>query len=330
MTLTWRPGRVPVLGATLLLVFGGVTGVAAQTVVKLAHAVSAQDPYQYGSERFKEYVEKGTSGRLQVQIFPAGQLGNEREIIEGVKLGTIEGLVASAPLAGFSTAFLLFDLPFLFSDAGARAPRTRRARGRQGRAHAGTAWDQSVGLQRVRVSMMFNSKRAVRSPDDLRGLKFRVMENPVYVSLFRAFGSSAVPIPFGEVYGAIQTGVVDGAEIPVNVIYANKMYEQAKHMSLTRHTYTPTPFIANVGFLQKLTGDDQRLVVQAARDASVAQRALIDQRTNEFIDLLKKQGMQVTEVDTAAFRPRPPPSTRSLRRGSARTCSTRCCEASDA
>ena len=123
---------------------------------------------------------------------------------------------------------------------------------------------------------------------------------------------------------------MDGAEIPVNVIYANKMYEQAKHMSLTRHTYTPTPFIANVGFLQKLTGDDQRLVVQAARDASVAQRVGIDQRTNEFIDLLKKQGMQVTEVDTAAFRPRPPPSTRSLRRGSARTCSTRCCEASDA
>jgi hypothetical protein len=149
--------------------------------------------------------------------------------------------------------------------------------------------------------------RAVRSPDDLRGLKFRVMENPVYVSLFRNLGSSAVPIPFGEVYGAIQTGVVDGAEIPVNVTYANKMYEQAKHMALTRHTYTPTPFIANVAFLQKLPSDDQRSVTQAARDAAAAQRALIDQRTNEFIELLKKQGMQVTEVDTAAFRAKAAP-----------------------
>ena len=308
MALTWWSGRVPILGATLLIVLGGVTGVAAQTVVKLAHAVSTQDPYQYGSERFKEFVEKGTNGRLQVQIFPAGQLGNEREIIEGVKLGTIEvGLVASAPLAGFSTAFLLFDLPFLFSDA----------------AHARRVLDGPVGDKVARTleplgikvlaynesgfRMMFNSKRAVRSPDDLKGLKFRVMENPVYVSLFRTLGSSAVPIPFGEVYGAIQTGVVDGAEIPVNVIYANKMYEQAKHMSLTRHTYTPTPFIANMGFLQKLTGDDQRALVQAARDAAAAQRALIDQRTNEFIELLKKQGMLVTEVDTAAFQTKAAP-----------------------
>jgi tripartite ATP-independent transporter DctP family solute receptor len=300
--------RLAALGAALVLFVGGLTVAAAQTVVKLAHAVSTQDPYQYGSERFKELVEKGTAGRLQVQIFPAGQLGNEREIIEGVKLGTIEvGLVASAPLAGFSSAFLLFDLPFLFNDA----------------AHARRVLDGPVGDKVARTldplgikvlaynesgfRMMFNSKRAVRSPDDLRGLKFRVMENPVYVSLFKNLGSSAVPIPFGEVYGAIQTGVVDGAEIPVNVIYANKMYEQAKHMALTRHTYTPTPFIANVAFLQKLSVDDQRAVTQAARDAAAAQRALIDQRTNEFIELLKKQGMQVTEVDTSAFRAKASP-----------------------
>src|SRR5262245_9489852 len=166
MTLTWPTRLATVLGVAVLTVLGSLAGAAAQTVVKLAHAVSTQDPYQYGSERFKELVEKGTANRLQVQIFPAGQLGNEREIIEGVKLGKIEvGLVASAPLAGFSTAFLLFDLPFLFNDA----------------AHARRVLDGPVGDKVARTleplgikvlaynesgfRMMFNSKRAVRSPD---------------------------------------------------------------------------------------------------------------------------------------------------------------------
>ena len=286
---------------------GAARGAAAQAI-KLAHAVGTQDPYQYGSEKFKEFVEKGTNGRVTVQIFPAGQLGNEREIIEGVKLGTIEvGLVASAPLAGFSSAFLLFDLPFLFTDA---AHARRVLDGPIGERVAKTLEPLGIKLLAYNESgfrMMFNSKRAVTTPDDLKGLKFRVMENPVYVSLFKALGSSAVPIPFGEVYGSLQTGVVDGAEIPVNVIYANKFYEQAKHMALTRHTYTPTPFIANLKFMQGLPPADQQVVTQAAKDAAAAQRALIDRRTNEFIDLLKKQDVKVTEVDTAAFRARATP-----------------------
>ena len=187
MTLTWWTGRAAVLGMAVLTMLGGVTGAVAQTVVKLAHAVSTQDPYQSGSERFKEFVEKGTGGRLQVQIFPAGQLGNEREIIEGVKLGTIEiGLVASAPLAGFSTAFLLFDLPFLFNDA---THARRVLDGPVGDKVARTL--EPIGIKVLAYNesgfrMMFNSKRAVRTPDDLKGLKFRVMENPVYVSA--AFG----------------------------------------------------------------------------------------------------------------------------------------------
>jgi len=289
--------------AAIVLVLAGAATASAGQTLKLAHAVGTQDPYQYGAERFKEIVERESGGRLGVQIFPAAQLGNEREIIEGVKLGTIEiGLVASAPLAGFSSAFLLFDLPFLFKDA---AHARRILDGPIGERVAGTLEPQGIAVLAFNESgfrMMFNSKRAVTSPDDLKGLKFRVMENPVYVSLFKALGSSAVPIPFGEVYSSLQTGVVDGAEIPVNVIYANKFHEQAKHMALTRHTYTPTPFIANLALVRSLSAEDQRLLRRAAREAAAAQRALIDQKTAEYIALLKKDGVQVTEVDTSAFR----------------------------
>lgn len=277
-------------------------GEAGQTM-KLAHAVGVQDPYQFGCEKFKDAVERGSNGRYTVQIFPAGQLGSEREIIEGVKLGTIEvGLVASAPLAGFSDTFLLFDLPFLFNDA---AHARRVLDGPIGERVAKTLEPLGIKVLAFNESgfrMMFNSKRDVRTPDDLKGLKFRVMENPVYMSLFKSLGSTAVPIPFGELYSSLQTGVVDGGEIPVNVIYTNKFHEPAKHMSLTRHAYTPTPFIANIRFLQGLPAADQALLIKSAREASAAQRALIDQRTNEFIELLKKDGVRVTEVDTAAFR----------------------------
>jgi tripartite ATP-independent transporter DctP family solute receptor len=303
--MTWRSWIA--IGVAVLVLAGAAVASAGQTL-KLAHAVGTQDPYQYGAERFKEIVERESGGRLSVQIFPAAQLGNEREIIEGVKLGTIEvGLVASAPLAGFSSAFLLFDLPFLFKDA---AHARRVLDGLVGERVARTLEPQGIKVLAFNESgfrMMFNSKRPVTAPEDLKGLKFRVMENPVYVSLFKALGSSAVPIPFGEVYSSLQTGVVDGAEIPVNVIYANKFHEQAKHMALTRHTYTPTPFIANLGLVQSLPAEDQRLLQRAAREAAAAQRALIDRKTAEYIELLKKDGVRVTEVDTTAFRARAMP-----------------------
>lgn len=117
-------------------------------------------------------------------------------------------------------------------------------------------------------------------------------------------GGSAVPIPFSEVYTSIMTGVVDGAEVPVNVIYTNKFHEGAKHLSVTRHTYTPTPFIMNLKLFQTLPAGDQQIVVKAAREAAASQRALIDRRTNEFIELLKKDGVHVYEVDQEAFRAR--------------------------
>lgn len=268
---------------------------ASSMTLKLATAVSTSDPYQYGAERFKDIVEKATNKRIQVQIFPAAQLGSEREIIEGVGLGTIElGLVASAPLAGFAKPFLLFDLPFLFKDA---AQARKVLDGPIGERVAKSIEAKGIRLLSFNESgfrMMINSKRDVKDPNDLKGLRFRVMENPVYVAMFESLGASAVPIPFGEVYTSLGTGVVDGAEIPVNVIYANKIYEVAKHMTLTRHTYTPTPWLMNLKLFNGLSADDQALMVRASREASAAQRALIDRKTDEFIALLKKEGVQVT------------------------------------
>lgn len=291
-----------ILGPAFLLfaALPGTTDAASSITLKLATAVSTADPYQYGAERFKDIVEKATNKRIQVQIFPAAQLGSEREIIEGVGLGTIEmGLVASAPLAGFAKPFLLFDLPFLFKGA---AQARRIIDGPIGEQVAKSIEPKGIKLLSFNESgfrMMINSKRDVKNVDDLKGLRFRVMENPVYVAMFEALGASAVPIPFGEVYTSVGTGVVDGAEIPVNVIYANKIHEVAKHMTLTRHTYTPTPWLMNLKLFNGLSAEDQALMVRASREASGAQRALIDKKTDEFIALLKKDGVQVTSLSEA-------------------------------
>lgn len=296
---------MPAVVLALLIMYPPPAAPQQAVMLKLAHAVSVEDPYQHGAEKFRELVQRESKGRITVQVFPAAQLGNEREIIEGVSIGTIEvGLVASAPLAGFSSSFLVFDLPFLFKDA---AHARRILDGPVGERVAKTLEPKGIKILAYNESgfrMMINSKKPVRTPDDLKGLKFRVMENPVYVSMFKAFGGSAVPIPFSEVYTSLLTGVVDGAEVPVNVIYTSKWHEKAKNLSLTRHTYTPTPFIMNLKLFNNLSPADQQLLIKAAREAAASQRALIDRRTNEFIELLKKDGVQVSEIDHEAFRSR--------------------------
>lgn len=296
-SIAWAAAVVSVLGNMSLL--SPVTAIpseaASPMILKLATAVSTSDPYQYGAEQFKGIVEKATNNRIQVQIFPAAQLGSEREIIEGVALGTIEiGLVASAPLSGFAKPFLLFDLPFLFKDAMQARQILDGPIGEQVAKSIESKGIKLLSFNESGFRMMINSKRDVRDPKDLQGLRFRVMENPVYVAMFEALGASAVPIPFGEVYTSVGTGVVDGAEIPVNVIYANKIHEVAKHMTLTRHTYTPTPWLMNLKLFHGLSAEDQALMLRASREASAAQRALIDRKTDEFIALLKKEGVQVT------------------------------------
>jgi tripartite ATP-independent transporter DctP family solute receptor len=300
---------------TLALVLAAVVGLVgprgeAATDLKLGHCAGLDDPYHVGALKFAELVKANTRDGVRVTVFPSCQLGSgEREMIEGVKLGTLEMvLTASAPIAGFEPKFMLFDLPFLFRDNG----------------HAHRVLDGPVG-QQVAASLephgikllawmesgfrnMITTKKRLGTPDDMRGMKFRVMENPVYVSMFRNLGSSGVPIPSPEVYTSLQTGVVDGYEHPVGAYMGIKAYEVAKLVALTGHAYTAAPILMNLQTFRRLTPAEQEQVVRAAREAAVFQRAYVAKTLEEFkAKLSSRDSVQFYEVDKRPFQQRMAP-----------------------
>nr|HPI98623.1 TRAP transporter substrate-binding protein DctP [Synergistales bacterium] len=147
-----------------------------------------------------------------------------------------------------------------------------------------------------------NSKREVKTPDDVKGLKIRLMQNPVYVDSFKALGANAVPMAWTEVLTALQQGTVDGQENPLNVIVAFKLYETQKYLSLTRHAYAPNVIMFSMKTWNKLTPQQQVLVQESAQSAAEHNRKLDNDNAAEWLQFLKDQGMVVTEPDLPAFR----------------------------
>jgi TRAP-type transport system periplasmic protein len=278
---------------------------AQAVTIKFSHvsAPASEDPYQIGSTIFKELVEERSNGRIQVQIFPSQQLGNERDVIEGIGLGTVDaGLITNAPIGGFANANQVFDLPFILKDEQTAHQVLDGPIGQgvldklEPLGIKGLAWAEG-GFRH-----MINNIRPVNKPEDVVGVKYRVMENPVYMGMFRSLGSNPTPMAWGETFTAVQQRTIDGLEIPIPVIHQNKFYEVAKYLSLTGHTYSPLVYMISKRTWDRLSAEDQAMMVQAAKEAGVRQRAENAKNINALVDDLKAKGMEVNEVaDKAQF-----------------------------
>lgn len=275
----------------------------AATEFTFGHCTSTSDPYHIGATKFAELVSQYTSGQVKVNVIPGCQLATgDREFIEAVKLGTVDiTITASAPIVGFEPKFMLFDLPFLFRD---NEHAHRVLDGSIGQKIGATLEAQNIKLLSWMESgfrNMITSKKTVAGPDDMKGMKFRVMENPVYVSMFKNLGSTGVPIPAPEVYTSLQTGVVDGYEHPIGAYLAIKAYEVAKRVALTGHAYTPAPVLMNLSKFKSLTPAQQEAVLKAAQEAAVFERQYVAKTLQEFRDTLAKQGVTFQVVDKKPF-----------------------------
>jgi len=275
----------------------------AVTTIRLAHVVNEKDAFHECALKFKELVESGSNGELKVTIFPNAKLGDERTLLERMKLGVVDaGVITSGPFINFIPSFGVFDLPFLFSSP----------------EHAYAVLDGPIGKGLLKemenlgwkglaygergFRNLTNSKREVKTPDDVKGLKIRLMQNPVYVDSFKALGANAVPMAWTEVLTALQQGTVDGQENPLNVIVAFKLYETQKYLSLTRHAYAPNVIMFSMKTWNKLTPQQQVLVQESAQSAAEHNRKLDNDNAAEWLQFLKDQGMVVTEPDLPAFR----------------------------
>lgn len=288
----------------VIFAFGIVkTGMTAPVTLKLAHMVSTSAHYHIGSLELAKLIETRTKGALKIEIFPAGQLGKgERELIEGLQIGTIDLVVTSTgPMGGFVPQMLVVDLPFLFRD----------------NSHVDKVLDGPIGegllkdLSKVGIKgiafwengfrNLTNNKRPIHKPEDVKGLKLRTMENEVHMEAFRNLGADPTPMAWGEVYTALQQGVIDGQENPIGIIRTHKIYEVNKHLALSGHVYSPAMLIMNEKKFSSLSADLQKILMETGREAAKFERKFNRDSEAKWLEELKGFGMQISSPDKGLF-----------------------------
>ncbi len=277
-----------------------------KTVLKLGWTTGdgAQDPYAIGARAFKEELEKAAGGRIEVQLFPNRALGDERPMIDGMRLGTVDmGIITNAVIAQIEPAFQINDMPFLFRDEAQAQRVLDGAVGDQLRQRLDSRGIMALGYMEGGFRHMINNVRPVNTPDDVKGVKYRVLQSPIYIGLFTALGGTAVPMAWGETFTAVQQGAVDGLEIPAAVIDANKYNEVTKYLSLTNHIYSMIGLLASKRSFDRLPADLKTAVRDAAKVSTAKQRAKAVANAREIVERLKTKGMQVNALpDVAPFR----------------------------
>lgn len=301
------------LNATRRTVFAGLAAgaiiaaapaapVAAQDVktAKLGHSFADAHPRAAAMKRFAEEVAKATNGSVKVEVFGNASLGSEEKMLIATQSGTIDFYMgALSPIAARKKELQIFDFPFLFaSDAEAAAvldgPAGRRLLDNLADMNLqGLTW--SGGAFRN----LSNSKRPIASLADMKGLKVRVMQSPMALASFNAMGMNAVPMAFTEVYTALETKALDGYEHPFVDMYANKMFEVQKHLTVTNHVYTPVALLASKRFWTSLTPQQQAAVQAAAETTRTFQREAELREAGEVLNELKSKGMVAVEMPPA-------------------------------
>ena len=276
--------------------FGAVT-------LKLGHIAEPENPYGQGADHFANLVKERTKGEVTIQVYPSSQLGNQRDLVEGLTFGTVDmTLTGTAVLGNFIPEVAVFDLPFVFRDI----PHAYKALDTVGmdlcKKGEGRGM-MTLAIWENGVRHMTNNKRPIKTPEDMKGLKMRVMEQPVYIEMMKALGASPTPMAMSELYTALQKGVIDGQENPLAHIATKRFYEVQKYISLTGHTYASEPLLISTISWKKLTPEQQQIVRQAALDTRDWQRELCRNLEGSFLKTIKDSGKSEVndDVDMTAF-----------------------------
>jgi C4-dicarboxylate-binding protein DctP len=280
------------------LVTAGPEGAeAAKYTIKVANAGpnNPDNRTVMAVDMFKRMVESQTKGDIEVRAYHASSLGNEREALEGVKIGTIEmATLSSGPVPGFFAPVMVFSIPYLFSSAPLAWDVFNGPFGRDfSEAMRKQTGIRVLGITENGFRHFTTGSRPLKKPEDLKGLKFRTMENPAHMAMVRAFGADPTPIAFGELYMALQQKVVDGQETPVALINQMKFYEVQKYAILDGHVYDPLFVFANDKFFNSLPLAYQNIVFDNARLLTAAHNGFSAQQNLQGVDDLRKRGMEV-------------------------------------
>lgn len=292
-----------IFGALAAVCLTASLSMAAPVTLKLGHIAEPDNVYGQGADHFAKRVKELSNGEINIQVFPSSQLGNQRDLVEGLGLGTVDmTLTGTAVMGNFVPEMAVFDLPFIFRDVN----------------HAYKALD-SVGMDLAKkgedrgmitlaiwengVRHMTNNQRPIKDPKDMEGLKMRVMEQPVYIEMMKSLGASPTPMAMSELYTALQKGVIDGQENPLGHIATKRFNEVQKFLSLSGHTYAAEPLLISTMAWNKLTPEQQKILKQAAEETRDWERQLCRDLEGKFLQQIKDAGTtQVNDdVNKEAF-----------------------------
>jgi TRAP-type transport system periplasmic protein len=302
--------RHTVLWMVIALLLIGVAGPGSSEaqqpiVIKLGNVQSTEDIVQTGLKKFADLVAERTKGQIQVQIFPASQLGTEQELLEGVQLGTVHMFEGSTGSVGrFLPDLEAFAAPYIWRDTDHMLKVVRGPIG-QGLAERLV---KAKGMRVLDFGWLFGNRylttksKAINKPEDLKGMKIRVQPTAIYLETIRAMGANPTTMDFKEVYLGLQSGVIDGQENPPFVIFNNKLFEVQKYVMLTAHITQNQAIVINDKFYQGLSPESRKILQDAAHEAGNFQNGLILKSEQEYLDKLKEKGMTIVQPDVKAFR----------------------------
>jgi tripartite ATP-independent transporter DctP family solute receptor len=284
-----------------IAVFSAVSVVAsAQIVGKFGYGAAEDHPQGLAAKRFAELVKTRTQGRVVVNTYGSGKLGSDPALQSQVQGGTLEFMTGpTSNLVGLIKEFAIFDLPYIVSNYKDVDAMLDGATGQSLLSKLDAVGLVGLSYQENGFRNMTNSKRPIQKAEDMAGLKVRVIQNPVFIDAFKALGANPVPMPFTELYGALESKAVDGQENPVGLINASKFYEVQKYLTLTGHVYSPFIVIANKKWMDHLTEADRLAVKQAAIESAKYMRQLQRDQAGQLTKELAAKGMQVNELSAA-------------------------------
>ena len=303
-----RRGKILLAALSLALVCGSLTGCGSATsgkrIIRISHAQSEEHPEHVGLLKFKEYVEEKLGDKYEVQIYPNEILGSAQKAIELTQTGAIDFVVAgTANLETFDKTYEIFSMPYLFNSE-------EIYKNFMNNTDYMSQVYESTDESGLRVLTWYNAgtrnfyaKKPINTPEDLKGMKIRVQQSPASVNMVKAFGAAATPMGFGDVYTAIQQGVIDGAENNELALTNNKHGEVAKYFSYDMHQMVPDMLIGNLKLLNSLSPEELEVFKEAARLSTEVELNAWDEEVKKAKDVAQNDmGVQFIDVDVEAFK----------------------------
>lgn len=269
--------------------------------LKLGHIAGEDDPWNLGAKKFAELVNEKSDGTVKVDVYASSTLGNDRDLIEGMQLGSVDFALVAGVLSNFYEPYSILELPYLFRDKEHMEKVLYGDVGKQLKKDLLTN-TQVRGLQFwERTPRELTANKKITKPSDLNGIKIRVPEIPASIAAWKAMGATPTPMAFSEVYSSLQTGVIDAQENPIALIESSKLQEVQKYLINTNHVYGYVMLTMSDSTYSKLSKKQQKAVEEAAKEATEYENKIVFEQEKELLKKVKDAGMEVVDVDTKPF-----------------------------